>query len=473
MFNEPKYLPFCGGRYSVNETARIFDRDVVVIPELIDGVEYVTLDWVLGYQKYEKALVVLSAFGKIGFDKQYYDLIEVIYRDGDKRNCVPNNLLYRFKNGPIESSKPGFFLIAGYPRYLINKKGDIWDLLKEKETNWHLQRGPSLGTRREGYLSTYLHNTFGINGAFKHRMLCWVFKEAPPIYDLAVVNHKDGDKTNNDLDNLEWSTYTDNIKHAWDNGLRFNSRTRVLVRNLLTDEIRSFRSLREANASFGGKGGFYVTQRLNDQSGKLYPDFVLFKYDNDIPWPIVKEEIPKVPKGFKNLIVSRNVFTGEIILFDDLNRMESLIGIKPDTALDHARANKVIPYKGYNFRFLVNAKTWPKHSDKHLEIYKAKPLLPANGILVFDHETNKEEFDVTYEDTLKRLGLKQDHLQTLIFSGRRFKKRYSFKYFKFKESIEEESISSEAVTEGRETCSNGTFNDHRKLFAQSAIITPV
>ena len=51
-----------------------------------------------------------------------------------------------------------------------------------------------------------------------HRMMCLAFKENPSNHPC--INHIDGDKLNNALDNLEWCTYLHNNQHAIDTGLR-------------------------------------------------------------------------------------------------------------------------------------------------------------------------------------------------------------------------------------------------------------
>lgn len=51
-----------------------------------------------------------------------------------------------------------------------------------------------------------------------HRLIAIAF--IPNLENKSCINHIDGDKTNNSIDNLEWCTYSENNTHALNIGLR-------------------------------------------------------------------------------------------------------------------------------------------------------------------------------------------------------------------------------------------------------------
>ena len=79
-----------------------------------------------------------------------------------------------------------------------------------------------------------------------HRLLARTFIGRPirhlnKSYDELEVNHIDGNRLNNCLDNLEWCTGQENIDHCHVN--KFHSKDKqILVKNLLTNEEMIFNS---------------------------------------------------------------------------------------------------------------------------------------------------------------------------------------------------------------------------------------
>lgn len=59
-----------------------------------------------------------------------------------------------------------------------------------------------------------------------HRLIAATFFEVDP--DRPQINHINGDKTNNSIENLEWCTQSENMLHAYESGLE-KKRTKKVV----------------------------------------------------------------------------------------------------------------------------------------------------------------------------------------------------------------------------------------------------
>ena len=441
-----RFIPFTGGRYTVTETNDIFYSDKLLDSVFIENIEYVEIDWYDGKRLYEKALVMLCVFDRILFPDYFYKFIKVIYKDGDSANCFISNLTYVFSK-PLETHIKGYYFIPYFPGYGVNENGNVITLDNQDNKAWTYTKGNEIKKQTPGYEYTVLYNKNTKMMFYKHRLLCIVFKELPnEIFNKLTVNHIDGNKFNSVLDNLEWCTYSENNKHAWRSGLKQIDKEAILVRNLVTNKIEKFSSVRECARFFGGTSGFYISDRISNIDNKIYPDLLQFKRDDGTKWPEVDSNlIPNKETSFINTFLARNVFTGDITIFSNAVDALELFNIEPEVVLDHARNNKAIPYKNYNFRFMSQANTFPKHSKRHLEIYKEAPIRPSNGLIVEDTTTGEEMFFTSIYKGLKFFNINRSRLRNYIFKGILLDKRYKFRLFKIKDEIEDSQSAAESI----------------------------
>jgi hypothetical protein len=92
----------------------------------------------------------------------------------------------------------------------------------------------------DGYYPCYINGeTFKI-----HRIIAYAFIPNDDVINKDVVNHKDGIKTNNALDNLEWVTTAQNNQHAYDTGLNKNG-IKIERTDINTNTTRIFNTIKQ------------------------------------------------------------------------------------------------------------------------------------------------------------------------------------------------------------------------------------
>ncbi len=127
----------------------------------------------------------------------------------------------------------------------------IDDNLIVRNKKGHIMK-PILWSRNRYYM-----HSFSMNGkkvrVQRHRLIGEYFIPLTEGYsDISKlqINHKDGNGLNNSLDNLEWVTEEDNIRHSFENNLSKIGGTpykRLTAENLETHEVSNFPSIRQAS----------------------------------------------------------------------------------------------------------------------------------------------------------------------------------------------------------------------------------
>lgn len=106
--------------------------------------------------------------------------------------------------------------IIGYENYKISNHGRVMNV----NTGKFMSQSIRNEYMRVGLYSKPKQKSFDV-----HRLVAEHFLPVPSTELIVaasktklkkvIVNHIDGNKTNNHVDNLEWSTYSDNSKHSY------------------------------------------------------------------------------------------------------------------------------------------------------------------------------------------------------------------------------------------------------------------
>lgn len=183
-------------------------------------------------------------------------------KEDDAKNAVLNYRIKRFINKCSDMGLNPDNGVEYKNNYIVFPEGRILNL-HGKEMIGHINR--------DGYREVTING----NQERVHRIVATVFLDNPN--SLEQVNHKNGTKHDNNVNNLEWCTRSENLIHAYKNGLEKKRCGENHHNHKLTEEdVRYIRKLyKKCDKNFGAvplgqKFGVDRTTILDIISGKTW-----------------------------------------------------------------------------------------------------------------------------------------------------------------------------------------------------------
>jgi hypothetical protein len=162
---------------------------------------------------------------KVGFDK-----IKSICKECESKSKAPKIVLFPDIKGEVWKDVIdyggvyiGIYQISNFCRLkrIMHRKNPTNKLIKSCFSE-------------DGYICVTLIKNGKTKFTGLHRLVASAFIPNPE--NKPQVNHKDGNKHNNSIDNLEWSTISENIQHAFDTGLNEVKKGEKHYRTKLTEK---------------------------------------------------------------------------------------------------------------------------------------------------------------------------------------------------------------------------------------------
>lgn len=270
-------------------------------------------------------------------------------------------------------------------------------------------------TYKDHYMATSVRDMDGRYLTVQvHVLVALAFHGIPEDFGsvYVTVNHKDGDKVNNEKDNLEWNTRSENLIHAYMTGLRTEN-VRVVVEDIHTGAVKEYYSISEFARKFGvTKSKANTLLRRHHCKDKAYEGQYVFTMDlenkvtNKHPW--VRD------------IVGVDYRNNKLHVCTDSALMERISGVNRATILYSLRGKKYNLINGFVFKYKDDPTEWPKYTkEEAIESFNRYTTREPHaekrfGVTVMDYTTGETRSYSTCGECDQKEGLFKGSTQNLL-----------------------------------------------------------
>lgn len=334
-------------------------------------------DWFFYIAVYSLKLPVL-------FNNKYSNFNFVDYKDVWFRKYEIDKIPI-FKE-PIEHKINGemFRVIPRFPKYAISKTGKLVNV----ETGIFQKK--IIGGNRDYTYYKIFDSALSSNSTHisVHRLLCYAWVHNDDYINKTMIDHIDGDKHNNTIENLQWVTPSENVKRA----IYGHEKDVVFCRKVNDKVIKGFRSLNKC-CDYIGRSKI-ITSITPLIKGRVWTgsngNFYISTNKEELEKDLEKNKTKR--KERTGIVEAYNIHTKEHLIFD--NPTSLMRDLKLGTV---AVLNRIyngldnVPLNGWIMRIKTNKK-WDKKT-------KQKSNEPKKCIAVNREENEEIEFN-----SIKALG---------------------------------------------------------------------
>lgn len=233
----------------------------------------------------------------------------------------------------------GFYQSKSAPEIYLSKDGRVWSEIRE--------------TFVKPKPSKYRYPVFNSIGEtyILHVILAETFIKKPESEKPLEVNHRDGNKNNYSLRNLEWVTRRENVLHAVATGLISKSRYCLLSKDLATGAVLEHESL-NACARFIGCDPASLSYYLKKTPTGLLKARYDVIYKGGVWNAFSPSDVGKVPNGRKRAIIAINESDKSATIYVSATRAADTVGIARTEVTTRANGIRSPVVKGYRFIWL-------------------------------------------------------------------------------------------------------------------------